>query len=1018
MTKIFPSQTNNGQDKFSTKVLDNNLNLEASSTSSSSEQIELTQAKVPLAVPKSSTEESNFEPKNAKRESIFRRLQAQTIAVLVGSVVMLPILAVGTGTYYFGNLAVNKQIVLAKRGNNLDLLETELARQQKLLAALLIGTGTSAWLVGTIAAFMTKRLLDEMSQSASDTVAKTSETSNIYIESALQPNILEAIVEEVRTYLNCDRVAVYSLNQDNYGVIVAESVATGYTKGLGKTIEDPCFEIKYRNKYRNGISAMQNTSLAIADIDKASMTNRHKEQLEQLQVKANLVTSIVNENRLFGLLVAHQCSAPREWRQGEIEFLRQLAKRAALAIENAKLLEDLASLGRKTETERKWTHYFTDAVRYIRQSIEQEDILEISVEEVQRALTCDRVVVYSLNQDNYGVVIAESVSAGYPKALNKVIEDPCFEARYLDKYRDGRVRAIDNIYEAGMSRCYIEQLETLQVKANLVTPILNEGKLFGLLVAHQCSDPRHWQDYEIRWMTQIATQVGFALDNATLLAKSNTKQLQAETERKWSHYFIDAVRYIRQSIKQEDVLKISVEEVQRALSCDRVVVYSLNQDNYGVVIAESVSAGYPKALNKVIEDPCFEARYLDKYRDGRVRAIDNIYEAGMSRCYIEQLETLQVKANLVTPILNEGKLFGLLVAHQCSDPRHWQDYEIRWMTQIATQVGFALDNATLLEKLKNDDLPTQLLNNFSSSLSEKIPRAELLEIAVEQIQEIIKLDRVIIYQFDDDGGNVVAESVVCGYPQGANFQLKNFDFATEYSKSYWSKAKAIANIDRANLTDSHREKLKILEVKASLTVPIWQDGQIFALLIGHQCQQPRIWLQSEIDLFTQLALQLGLVLDRLKLQELDLNKNTPIDGVRQNGIEPYTQDEHNTEQKAIAAMDIEVLDLPQQNHYPTVNLIDNIPENNYYPSTIIKPLKLSTTDITVEAKEIASEPVLIAGQLVKTNLDNNVILVDQFVGEITNLSERITQQSLFVTESFQKLAAFAKELSEKNNSRN
>ncbi|MGL5077246.1 MAG: GAF domain-containing protein, partial [Waterburya sp.] len=84
---------------------------------------------------------------------------------------------------------------------------------------------------------------------------------------------------------------------------------------------------------------------------------------------------------------------------------------------------------------------------------------------------------------------------------------------------------------------HIEQLESLEVKANLVTPILNEGKLFGLLVAHQCNQPRNWQDYEIRWVTQIATQVGFAVDNAKVLAASANIQTQAETERKWTHYF-------------------------------------------------------------------------------------------------------------------------------------------------------------------------------------------------------------------------------------------------------------------------------------------------------------------------------------------------------------------------------------------------------------------------------------------------------------------------------------------------
>ncbi|MGL4882887.1 MAG: GAF domain-containing protein, partial [Waterburya sp.] len=154
----------------------------------------------------------------------------------------------------------------------------------------------------------------------------------------------------------------------------------------------------------------------------------------------------------------------------------------------------------------------------------------------------------------------------------------------------------------------------------------------------------------------------------------------------------------------------------------RVVFYALTQDNYGKIVAESVAHGWTRAEGKIIKDPCFEARYLDQYRDGKVRAWENIYEAGMSQCYVEQLEKLEVKANLVTPIINQGRLFGLLVAHQCSDTRQWQQVEIRWMSQIAIQVGLALDNAHLLAELEQYTKDTQEIINRTANNSSNIQR--------------------------------------------------------------------------------------------------------------------------------------------------------------------------------------------------------------------------------------------------------------------------------------------------------
>ena len=899
--------------------------------------------------------------------SIFLGLKTKTAAILAAGVVMLPILTVGTATYYFGSQTLDKQLVLAKRGDNLSLAAAELARERQLLATLLIGTGTTALLAGAIAAWGTRKLSQKISAFTSELVANyTEKPEPVQLsQSALQQKILREAVAEARTHLQCDRVVVYGLDRDRYGEIVAESVAAGYTQALGSRIEDPCFEMKYLEKYRNG------RVRAIADVNTAELTSCYIAQLQQLQVKANLVTPIVDRDRLFGLLVAHQCQAPRQWQRGEVAYLSQLANKTGLALANAELQEKTELLQTQAERERKWTHYFTNAVQNIRQSIQQADVLEISVEEVRRALQCDRVVVYSLNQEQYGVVVAESVAAGYTRALRKTIVDPCFAAKYLDKYRDGRVRAIDNIDAAEMSECYREQLATLEVKANLVTPILNEGQLFGLLVAHQCQEPRHWQDYEIRWVTQIATQVGFALDNARVLTQAKNYQSIAERERKWTHYFTDAVRNIRQSIQQADVLEISVEEVRRVLQCDRVVVYSLDQEQYGVVVAESVSPGYTRALRKTIVDPCFAAKYLDKYRDGRVRAIDNIDAAEMSECYREQLATLEVKANLVTPILNQGQLFGLLVAHQCQKPRHWQDYEIRWVTQIATQVGFALDNAVLLQKLELEQFSIHSLNNFSIGINERVDRTELLEVAVEQARKLMKLDRVAVYQFATEGeGEILAESVLPDFPQAIASQLPSV-LTSQYGAYQRGKIEAIAEIEPAEpYLEPYLKQLTSLKVKSSLVVPVLQSDRLFGLFIAHQCQQSRLWSQSEIELLTQLALQLGFALDRVKLQQLEQI--------------PHTQED-------LVARAIQLAQLP------------------------LAEISVEASELTLTASH-DPEPETITGELVDSDAPADLTNPDRFAGEITDLSDRINQQSSSVTESFQKLAAIAKQLSENDKS--
>ncbi len=71
----------------------------------------------------------------------------------------------------------------------------------------------------------------------------------------------------------------------------------------------------------------------------------------------------------------------------------------------------------------------------------------------------------------------------------------------------------------------------------------------------------------------------------------------------------------------------------------------------------------------------------------------------MTECHLEQLEQFGVQANLVVPILINNKLYGLLIAHQCSGPRQWQDLEVNLLKQVAIPIGYAIEQTSLLEQV-------------------------------------------------------------------------------------------------------------------------------------------------------------------------------------------------------------------------------------------------------------------------------------------------------------------------------
>ena len=180
------------------------------------------------------------------------------------------------------------------------------------------------------------------------------------------------------------------------------------------------------------------------------------------------------------------------------------------------------------------------------------------------------------------------------------------------------------------------------------------------------------------------------------------EQQELDTQR--AKLLADITLQTRRSLKVEDIYKTAVREVRQAMKTDRVVIYTFNPETLdGDVVAESVTAGLPRMLGVQIDDPCFRERHVETYKDGRVRAISNIYEdpsLSNAACYIKMLEKFAVKANLVAPIIIGGDLVGLMIAHHCDSPRNWQQAEIDLFKQLAIQVGFALEQAQLLEEVE------------------------------------------------------------------------------------------------------------------------------------------------------------------------------------------------------------------------------------------------------------------------------------------------------------------------------
>ncbi|HBB32615.1 MAG TPA: chemotaxis protein CheD [Cyanobacteria bacterium UBA9273] len=385
------------------------------------------------------------------------------------------------------------------------------------------------------------------------------------------------------------------------------------------------------------------------------------------------------------------------------------------------LVTGVKGLLRSQADETEQAELFADiAVSRARTEQDLEEVFHKAVQGALEIMEVDRVVIYRFYPDWRGYICAEAMVPGWPRALGDKIEDPCISEHLIEAYRRGRVVPTSNVFEAGFHPEHIKLMERLQIKANLVTPILKDEQLFGLLIAHHCSNSHNWQQSEIDFLKKLAIQVGLSLDRVSFLAEK-----EAETER--AQQLNEITTNIRESVSAEEIYNAAITGVRQTLKTDRAIVYLFDENWQGTILAESVGQGWPKALGANIADPCFANEYVEKYKRGRVKATDNIYDAGLTKCYLGQLEPFKVKANLVAPILAYGNLHGLLITHQCSSIRHWQESEITFFKQVAIQLGLALDRLNFLAQLEQAREKAEMLAEEQRQQKEAI-QMQLVEL--------------------------------------------------------------------------------------------------------------------------------------------------------------------------------------------------------------------------------------------------------------------------------------------------
>ncbi len=331
---------------------------------------------------------------------------------------------------------------------------------------------------------------------------------------------------------------------------------------------------------------------------------------------------------------------------------------------------------------------------------------------------------------------------------------------WQDHYQSGdySVWPISNLYQTPELQPLFEAFRSTPVDSLMMIPLTYRKELVGYLSVFRNStasrssktesgdssqvDQQEWTnlefaqklgrqfamaiyEHQLSQQHQVSQQLQYSNSHLNTELQQHTAQLQQVAQQQQG--LAEVLAKIKAAIDPETIFQTTTKELCRLLQAERVSVYRFNA-NWGGEFVHDFEYVIPAwhRSSKLGRNTAWNDTYLQETQGGRYRhnetfSADNIYEADLSPCHVEILEQFHIKAFATAPVFVGKRLWGVLAAYQHSKVRHWLDTDILFLSQTASSLGLALQQAELMAHNPDTIRPYQSLSKEFNLDSRSLP---------------------------------------------------------------------------------------------------------------------------------------------------------------------------------------------------------------------------------------------------------------------------------------------------------
>jgi diguanylate cyclase (GGDEF)-like protein/PAS domain S-box-containing protein len=491
--------------------------------------------------------------------------------------------------------------------------------------------------------------------------------------------VLDGILDNVGRVVPYDLAAILLSDDDRSARLVRQR---GYLEnGLEGFINGVRFSYDSLPPLKRMIET--GSSLVISDIS----SEAEWETFEGLEGLGSYVGSPIRIRDIIVGFLDLASFTPGFFTQVHADRLQVFADQAAIAIENARLLEGAQQRAEEFSA-------LLDIGQAATSGLEMDKILKALLEECKQILPIEAfyvatfdnetgMVTYPLFYDQGEIIVLPASDIGQSSLTGRVIKTR--KMLYVP----------DAVSPAAVKKYDIVQFGGAPSRSYVAVPLMVGERVVGV-ISMQSSQPNAYQPSQIRLLETIATQVAGAIENARLF-----EEVRLHAEEMTALFDIGIT--VTSGLEMDQVLRALLEKCRQVLPVEAFYVAILDSESGLIRHPLAFDLGeYPQIPTRDIRENPGLSGYIINTRQ-TLYIPDMLAPDAIKTFQIFRTSGTPTRAFVGVPMIVGEQIVGV-ISMQSYQPNAYDPGQIRLLETIATQAAVAIENSRLYAKAQQEIL--------------------------------------------------------------------------------------------------------------------------------------------------------------------------------------------------------------------------------------------------------------------------------------------------------------------------